>query len=135
MADLTPAQLLAATATDMRALADSPATAAAPWSARFGEIHDRAGLHIAEIDTVTHAGALGDQRNRSTVEHVAAWDPDMARAVADWLDAKAVRYSDRAWATRLLGDIAAGASPPMLRVCDAWWASRGLEPQAVDHVG
>lgn len=116
---MTPAQLLAATAADMRKVADTA----------HGDNWSR-----DEQLCVVHAdGGFICQTSVNDLDHIAAWDPDMARAIADWLDAKAVRYADRAWAMRLLNDIAAGSSPPMLRVCDAWWKSRGIDPQVKEQ--
>lgn len=135
MPDLTPSELLAATAADMRALAD--AASDAPWSAGYwheGEFLYQYGNYGWYVTGPCGSPEVEDsEQGKADVQHIAAWDPDMARAIADWLDAKAVRYADRAWAMRLLNDIAAGSSPPMLRVCDAWWKSRGIDPQVKEQ--
>ena len=82
MPDLSPAELLAATAADMRTVA---------WC------------------RPRHDG--------------------VAVAVADWLDAKATKYGQHDAATQArMADAGVGTLAPMLRVCEAWWASRGVEP-------
>jgi hypothetical protein len=129
MADLTPAELLAATAADMREVAG--AATFAPWLARprimFGGYQDG--------DSIEATGGV-DVADRAAAEdasHIAAWDPEMARAVADWLDAEARAYGRY----RLAGQqkiIDIGPCGPLkLAICHAWWASRGMAPKAVDH--
>lgn len=127
MADLTPAELLAATAADMCRVADG--TTPGPWLARpvvvFGGYEDG-----AEIEGF--GGLLvADRASAGDACHIAAWDPDMARAVAAWLEAKAARYGqyDAEEQARIV-ETGTGTLAPMLAVCAAWWASRGVEPGA-----
>lgn len=119
---MTPSQLLAATAADMRKVAVSATLGTAyAWT--------------ADNDIVLRLdGSMwADTKGSAVADHIAAWDPDMARAVADWLDVKADKYSASDTSAKLERDLASGSRPPMLRVCDAWWKSRGMEPKELDH--
>lgn len=106
MADLVPAELLAVTAADMRAVADA---AAGSWGSGGSSWRPDDPLDSYEV-------------------HVTAWDPDMAREIAGWLDSKAARYADPDRHAALVEEMAAGVVPPMIRVAEAWWRSRGREP-------
>jgi len=125
VADLTPAQLLAATAADMRQVAD--ACTPGPWRynpakawhspqdlplRRHGEEFVGAGPLDATIG-VASTGPADEPQGMADALHIAAWDPDMARAVAAWLETPAAKY---------------GGGAAALEVCRAWWASRGVEP-------
>lgn len=182
---MTPAELLAATAADMRRVADAsslapwyynsynavlsgPLTRGYPawsdplfdaghtlervgecqpcgkwrdplpggvqWSRGHGCRHSaedyRRGPWVARVPAAAGDSAQGPRQ--ADAVHIATWDPDMARAVADWLDSKAVRYADPVLARRLDTELAQGVEPPMLKTCAAWWASRGLVPTAAD---
>lgn len=78
---VTPALLLAATAENMRQVAE-----AATLGTAYHWIQD--GSHVTRPD-----GKLwGDMRGTPVAEHVAAFDPRMALALAGFLDAMAAEY-------------------------------------------
>lgn len=198
MADLTPAQLLAATAADMRKVAD--AAPPAPWdfnsySAIFsgplmreydpwadplieaGHTLERIGECMPcgewreplscgvqwsrghgcrhsgeeyERDPVVarvqaSAGDTSHGSHKAAAEHITAWDPDMARAVAPLLAGIADRHTNtpligaanpRGYCTACGGYYGGPTCADVtdaLALCHAWWKSRGLEPKAVDH--
>lgn len=104
---MTPAELLTATAADMRAVADganaSPG-AVIFWARQHGKV--------------------------AVQDHIAAWSPEVTQWVAKWLDEEAYRYAnpDNAWQVPF--HVNQGIELPMLKICEAWWKSRGREPVA-----
>lgn len=179
---MTPAELLAATAADMRKVAE--AASDAPWfyntySAVFsgpltqtydawldpivdaGHSVERYGAcvtcgdwreqpsgrspglgdgcqHFAEdyrreplvAKVLASAGDTAHGRHEADAEHIAAWNPDVTQWVAAWLDEEAYRYAkpDNAWQVPF--HVNQGIELPMLKICEAWWKSRGREPVA-----
>ena len=99
---MTPAEELRAAAKAMRERAE--AAQPGPWSI---ETWKGMGGTYASVMVPFGPGAptakkgltamskLGTQ-NAGTAAHIASWDPPMALAVADWLDAEAEHYDDLA---------------------------------------
>jgi hypothetical protein len=126
---MTPAALLAATAVDMRQLAE--AATDGPWRAEYSGTTGNVVIPADAESTLEFVARTQLLNAYFDAEHIAAWDPDMARAVANWLDAKATKYGAYApWAQDEMVATGTGTLAPMLKVCAAWWKSRGREPVA-----
>lgn len=139
---MTPAQLLAATAADIRRVAGR--ASAPPWlSDPTGTVVSAGDIPPGEYMLPTdgpmevaecYRNEVIDERGNNAL-HIAAWDPDMARAVADWLDTEAAEYADLdPSAQQFIFDAGAGDPAPAAVACRAWWKSRGIEPKEVDDV-
>jgi hypothetical protein len=79
-------------------------------------------LTSAQLLAATAADMRGEGGTRPAFDAV-------GQAIADWLDANA-RY-DGVEQTRMDGT-ELGKLAPMLKVCNAWWASRGIDPTALE---
>jgi hypothetical protein len=134
VADLTPAQLLAATAADMRAVAD--AATKAPWrynpnkhwrrpeSCEFEEAVF-AGPAGKDAVCVTVTGPSDDPQSMTDGVHIGAWDPAVTRSVADLLTGCThVPFFG------LCETVLCRERERQLPLCEAWWTSRGIEPPA-----
>jgi hypothetical protein len=120
--DLAPAELLAATAADMRAVADAIGPGAAgQWTANL-----EAGDGYCTVESADYSHSFGAHM-QVVAEHVAAWDPTMARAVADWLDAVLVGHHQP---PESCDTVPCRELERALPVCEAWWASRYRDPEA-----
>jgi hypothetical protein len=72
------AELLRRAAAKMRERATHPDLSGSPWFASpHGDVHDDGSLWVC------------DSQSGEAAEHIASWHPDVALAVADWLDAEA----------------------------------------------
>lgn len=62
------------------------AARAGRWAADGDEVVAR--WSLGDVDVATCRGSI-DEGNEINAEHIASWDPAVALAVADWLDAEA----------------------------------------------
>lgn len=139
MTELTPARLLEVTAADMLRVA--AAASAGPWKVHTAATGIRADIPYAfvvrpnrpgEPETVSGFSAVAERHNGGTVadvEHIAAWQPDVAQAVAAWLLAEARAYGARRPTDQQKLIDVGPCGPLKVAICRAWWASRGLGPE------
>jgi hypothetical protein len=132
---VTPAQLLEVTAADMRAVAGAATEGGwvRSWTGAV-EGAEIPGYSQPYRPSVVDGFLDGDEwrgADDGDLTHITAWDPDVARAVAAWLDAEAAAYGKhRPKAQGQLVDVGP-CGPLKLALCRAWWASRDLDPEAV----
>lgn len=134
MVDLTPAQLLAATAADMRAVADALDDAKRPWYVENPGGYPQSIRSVGVVYLI--ADALDQPPYVPTSQYIAAWDPTVTAAVVAMIDGVAARHptvvlaGGALWCNGCNGPAKEGCPPlrEAVALCRAWWASRGVDP-------
>lgn len=108
--DITPAEWIAATAADITRVAEAATLGTAYHWVQDGDLVRRPDGKL-----------WGDMRGTPVAEHVAAFDPRMALALAGFLNVIAREYAR--WPLTDQQQFRT-ADPAVFTICDAWWAGR-----------